>query len=35
MSLETLEAGRYELRVVVVDKKAGVNAMRRVEFAVE
>jgi hypothetical protein len=33
--LESLEPGSYELRVVVVDRKAGATVDRRLDFAVE
>jgi VWFA-related protein len=35
MSLEGLSPGRYELRIVVVDRKADVTAHRDVDFTVE
>ena len=35
MSLEGFEPGRYELRVVVVDRKANTTAFRSVDFTVE
>jgi VWFA-related protein len=34
VALEGLEPGQYELRVLVVDRKAKANAMRRVPFSV-
>jgi hypothetical protein len=34
-SLESLDPGRYELRVVVVDRKADATASRSVSFSVE
>ena len=35
MSLEGFDPGRYELRVVVVDRRANVTAFRSVDFTVE
>jgi hypothetical protein len=35
MSLEGFEPGRYELRVVVVDRKSNTTAFRSVDFTVE
>jgi hypothetical protein len=35
MSLEGLAPGRYELRVVVVDRKASATAFRDIDFTVE
>jgi hypothetical protein len=35
MRLEGLDPGGYELRVVVVDRKANVTASRKVDFTVE
>ena len=35
MSLESLAPGAYELRVVVVDRKADATAFRSVDFTVE
>jgi hypothetical protein len=35
LPLEGLSAGPYELRVVVVDRKAGLQAMRKVDFTIE
>ncbi len=35
MSLEGLDAGRYDLRVVVFDRKANVSVQRTVDFTVE
>ena len=35
MSLEGLSPGRYELRIVVVDRKAGATVHRDVDFSVE
>jgi hypothetical protein len=35
LSLEGLQPGSYELRVVVVDRKAGATIFRRVDFSVE
>ena len=35
MSLESLAPGDYELRVVVVDRKADATAFRSVEFTLE
>ncbi len=35
VGLAGLEPGPYELRVVVVDRKANVNALRTAEFAIE
>ncbi len=35
MSLESLARGDYELRVVVVDRKADATAYRSVAFSVE
>ena len=33
--LEGLSAGPYELRVVVVDRKAGLQATRKIDFTIE
>ena len=35
ISLEGLAAGAYELRIIAVDKKAGTQAERRLDFSVE
>ncbi len=35
MSLEGLDPGRYDLRVVVVDRRANATAYRSVDFTVE
>ena len=35
MTLEGFEPGRYELRVVVVDQRAGATVFRSVDFTVE
>jgi hypothetical protein len=35
MSLSDLTPGKYELRVVVVDRKANATAHRGVDFTVE
>ena len=35
IGLTGLEPGAYELRVVVVDRKANATATRRLDFAIE
>jgi hypothetical protein len=35
MSLQGLEPGNYELRVVVIDRKANISVLRNVDFTVE
>jgi hypothetical protein len=35
MPLESLPKGKYELRVVVMDKKAGATVSRQTDFTIE